>query len=85
MQPYIVDLQEVTTDFYQNFKDSVIAQVHDGIKKEGKLKDKDKIKGKDPHSKLCSLAIPLIIFYRKFEAKSKALSTSPNVHEYEEG
>jgi len=58
MQPYIVDLQEVTTDFYQNFKDSVIAQVHDGVKKEGKLKDKDKIKGKDPHLKLSFIGHP---------------------------
>mmetsp|Transcript_21447 Transcript_21447/g.19023 ORF Transcript_21447/g.19023 Transcript_21447/m.19023 type:complete len:143 (-) Transcript_21447:589-1017(-) len=43
MSPYIVNLQEDTSDFYYNFKQSVISMVADSIKKEGKLKDKDNI------------------------------------------
>ena len=45
MNPYILELQEITTDFYENFRYSLIEQVKVGIKKEGKLKDKDKIEG----------------------------------------
>ncbi|CAI2387611.1 unnamed protein product [Moneuplotes crassus] len=43
MTPYVVDFVETTTDFYTNFRNSVIAQVAESIKKEGKLKDKDNV------------------------------------------
>lgn len=46
MNPYILELQETTTDFYTNFRTSLIEQLKEGIKKEGKLKDKDIIEGK---------------------------------------
>lgn len=45
MAPYVISFFENTTNFYTNFRNSVIAQVSESIKKEGKLKDKDNIQG----------------------------------------
>ena len=64
MTPYVVDFFESTTDFYTNLRSSVIAQVADSIKKEGKLKDKDKVEGK-----------PKSIILREPEAQDHALPT----------